>query len=166
MGCKTLTKREITIKTLELIKALGGGTVGIKAIANKCDVTEREVYNWSQYMREDAYPEPDNRTKLLRLYNYHCRNHKGDRKPRKRQEQTHDPSPKEPLEATTRPKNPVRTTKSYRWLRAGIEHDPETYVCKNCSIGKTQDTIHKKGTKIYIEHIGFDKGVKMEIPCI
>lgn len=139
MGCKTLTKREITIKTLELINVFGGGTPGIKAIADKCDVTEREVYNWSQYMREDAYPEPDNRKKLLRLYNYHCRNHKGDRKvyhddeihirirvhagiymeipvgsdnrppvqSKRPQEQTHDPSPKEPLEPTTRPKNPV-----------------------------------------------------------
>lgn len=79
MPRKPLSKREYVVKVLDLIEYFGGGGPACRYLAEKWGVTRQTVYNWSSY-KYAVEPIPPNKDKLLRLWYYYCRNHKGDRR--------------------------------------------------------------------------------------
>lgn len=84
-----LTKREYVVKVLDLIEAFGGGRPAINKLAEKWDVHEATVYRWSSYTYATE-PIPPNKNKLLRLWYYHCCDHKGDRRTEKAEDESYD----------------------------------------------------------------------------
>ncbi|MCK5609039.1 hypothetical protein KAR91_44605 [Candidatus Pacearchaeota archaeon] len=83
-----LTKREYVVKVLDLIEHFGGGGPACRLLAEKWEVTRQTVYNWSSY-NYPVEPNPPNKGKLLRLWYYHCCNHKGDRRTEKGQDESY-----------------------------------------------------------------------------
>lgn len=78
-GRPQLARTEIAIYVQELRDKFG-----VESTAEKLRVTPRTVYYWWE-MHCD--PRQRNKRRLLRLYNYHMRNHAGDhRKPAERKQ--------------------------------------------------------------------------------
>lgn len=80
-----LTKRQYVVKVLDLIEAFGGGGPACRQLAEKWGVDRTTVYRWSSYTYATE-PMPPNRKRLLRLWYYHCRNHRGDKRTKKVQD--------------------------------------------------------------------------------
>ena len=102
----SLTKREYVVKVLDLIEAFGGGRKAINILAEKWGVHEATVYRWSAYAYATE-PLPPNRKQLLRLWYYHCRNHKGDRRTKKSQDESHYLHTESPTVSISGALNPV-----------------------------------------------------------
>ena len=101
-----LTKREYVVKVLDLIEAFGDGRKAINLLADKWGVHEATVYRWSSYYYATE-PLPPNKNKLLRLWYYHCRAHKGDRRSEKPQDESYVGAHKRPTHAISQQLNPV-----------------------------------------------------------
>lgn len=72
-GRKPLANPEIRFKVLDLIEIFG-----IKELAEKLKVHLSTAYRWSSYSYS-VYPNDFHKRRMLRLWYYYKRNHRGDR---------------------------------------------------------------------------------------